>query len=185
MSSHKYMVNKFEAIGIGISILAMAGALFLTRFSTVPFISQAGVQVEDQSAALVVAGGNDTQSLRKALLDGGADSGKIQKMIVNDVVVGTGREAKTGDMVEVHYIGSLQSNQQQFDNSYQRGTPFSFTLGEGKVIPGWEKGVLGMKEGGKRILVIPSDLAYGKDGYGPIPADATLIFAIELLAINN
>lgn len=180
------MVNKFEAIGIGVSIAAMSVALFLMRVDS-SFLSKANDQnsAEKQSAAVVVAEGEtDQEALGKALAEATGDSGKIEKMIVDDVVLGVGDEVVTGDRVSVHYIGTLQ-NGQQFDNSYNRSTPFSFVVGDGKVIPGWDQGILGMKKGGKRVLVIPSDLAYGKSGFGPIPGDATLVFAIELVSIEK
>ncbi|MFH1509628.1 MAG: FKBP-type peptidyl-prolyl cis-trans isomerase [Candidatus Nealsonbacteria bacterium] len=94
-----------------------------------------------------------------------------------------GEIASKGDTVEVHYTGSLESGT-VFDSSVQRGTPFSFTLGENRVIRGWEYGVLGMKVGEKRILTISSNLGYGPAGAGgAIPPNATLIFEVELLRI--
>jgi len=97
---------------------------------------------------------------------------------------GNGEGAKIGDTVSVHYTGTLE-NGVKFDSSLDRGEPFSFTLGENRVIQGWEKGVLGMKTGEKRKLFIPSDLGYGEQGQGPIPPNANLIFEIELLGINQ
>ena len=100
-----------------------------------------------------------------------------------DIKVGTGAEAKQGDRVKVHYTGWLTTGK-KFDSSVDAGTPFSFTIGRGEVIKGWEEGVAGMKVGGKRQLRIPPELAYGERGYpGAIPAHATLIFDIRLLAI--
>lgn len=97
---------------------------------------------------------------------------------------GSGAEAKNGDIITVNYLGALK-NGSKFDSSYDRGTPFDFTLGAGRVIPGWEVGVLGMKIGEKRKLTIPSELAYGKNGAGGIiPPDATLVFEIELLGVK-
>src|SRR5207249_773225 len=94
---------------------------------------------------------------------------------------GTGKSAKKGDTVEVHYTGWLK-NGKKFDSSVDRGKPFSFKLGAGQVIKGWDEGVADMKEGGKRKLIIPSDLAYGRDGAGGvIPPNAELTFEIELL----
>lgn len=106
---------------------------------------------------------------------------KLQK---TDLKVGTGKAAKTGDNVTVHYRGTL-TNGTKFDASYDRGEPFSFPLGGGQVIQGWDEGVVGMKEGGKRKLVIPSDMAYGDDGRPPvIPPKATLVFEVELLKVG-
>jgi len=106
-----------------------------------------------------------------------------QNMKIDILKEGTGVEAKNGDNVTVHYVGTFE-NKEKFDSSRDRGAPFSFTLGAGQVIKGWDEGVLGMKVGEKRNLTIPSDLAYGDEGTGPIPPKATLIFEVELLKIN-
>lgn len=101
-----------------------------------------------------------------------------------DLVVGTGAEAIAGKSVTVHYTGRLQDGT-KFDSSVDRGQPFTFTLGAGQVISGWDEGIAGMKVGGKRKLVIPPDLAYGAQGYPPvIPANATLMFDVELLDVK-
>ena len=103
---------------------------------------------------------------------------------IGDVVVGTGTEAVAGKDVTVHYTGTL-TNGTKFDSSLDRGQPFSFTLGIGQVIKGWDEGVQGMKIGGKRKLIIPSELAYGSRGAGSdIPPNATLMFDVELLGVN-
>ena len=102
---------------------------------------------------------------------------------VEDLTVGQGAEAQTGNTVSVHYKGTLL-NGMVFDSSYGRGDPFSFTLGQNTVIQGWERGVLGMKVGGKRKLVIPPHLAYGPQTVGPIPANSTLVFEVELLDVK-
>jgi FKBP-type peptidyl-prolyl cis-trans isomerase len=103
---------------------------------------------------------------------------------ITDTVVGTGAEAKAGDTVFVHYTGTL-TNGEIFDSSIPRGEPFSFQLGAGQVIQGWDIGIQGMKVGGKRTLVIPSSLAYGEQGIGPIPPNATLKFDVELLDVQG
>lgn len=101
-----------------------------------------------------------------------------------DQVVGTGEAAVAGKNVSVHYTGWLESGK-KFDSSVDRGQPFSFPLGAGRVIKGWDEGVQGMKVGGKRKLTIPSDLGYGSRGAGGvIPPNATLIFDVELLGIR-
>jgi FKBP-type peptidyl-prolyl cis-trans isomerase len=100
-----------------------------------------------------------------------------------DLKEGTGEAAKKGDSVEVHYTGWLTDGK-KFDSSVGK-KPFPFKLGVSRVIKGWHEGVAGMKVGGKRKLTIPPELAYGKEGYPPvIPADATLVFEVELLKIN-
>ncbi len=104
-----------------------------------------------------------------------------------DRVIGTGPEAGPGDVVEVHYSGKLDGLfGSEFDNSRKRGRSFRFTLGKRQVIPGWELGVTGMKKGGKRLLVIPPQLAYGKRGAGKvIPPNATLRFEVELISFQK
>jgi len=101
-----------------------------------------------------------------------------------DVVVGDGTEAQAGNTVAVHYTGWLTDGT-KFDSSVDRGQPFTFNLGSGGVIAGWDEGVAGMKVGGKRILVIPANLGYGASGAGGvIPPNATLIFEVELLDVQ-
>jgi len=107
------------------------------------------------------------------------------KLQITDEIIGTGEEAKKGDTVTVNYLGTLLDGS-KFDSSYDRGVPFSFHLGAGEVIKGWDEGVAGMRVGGKRKLVIPPDLAYGNRsvGNGLIPANSTLVFEIELLKVE-
>jgi FKBP-type peptidyl-prolyl cis-trans isomerase len=101
-----------------------------------------------------------------------------------DMKIGDGEAPKVGDMVEVHYTGWLEDGT-KFDSSVDRGQPFNFPLGMRRVIPGWDQGVATMRVGGKRKLIIPSDLAYGPNGIpGRIPGGATLIFDVELLGIK-
>jgi FKBP-type peptidyl-prolyl cis-trans isomerase len=177
------MINKFEAVGIFASIACMVLALFLLRVESAP--ERIEGSVTGQAAAVVVAtdGQSANGAVAQALHESVDQNGVLEKLVIDDVVIGTGEAVKEGDTVEVHYIGTLQ-NGQQFDNSHKRGQAFTFTVGEGRVIAGWEQGLLGMQAGGERILVIPSDLAYGSRNVGPIPANSTLIFAIELLKIN-
>lgn len=102
---------------------------------------------------------------------------------MEDVKVGTGAEAVAGKEVVVHYTGTL-TNGEKFDSSKDRGTPFTFNLGAGQVIQGWDQGVAGMKVGGVRKLTIPPELGYGSRQVGPIPANSTLLFEVELLDVK-
>lgn len=102
---------------------------------------------------------------------------------VEDTSEGTGVAAKDGDTLSVHYVGTFIDGT-KFDSSRDRGTPFEVTLGAGQVIPGWEQGIIGMKVGGMRKLTIPPELAYGDKQVGPIPANSTLLFEVELLEIK-
>jgi FKBP-type peptidyl-prolyl cis-trans isomerase len=126
-------------------------------------------------AGLVACGGDNGTSST----DGGGT------LVVEDLVVGTGATAVNGDVVTVHYLGTF-TNGVKFDSSYDRGQPLTpFRLGTGAVIPGFEQGILGMKVGGKRRLTIPPSLAYGSAGRGSIPPNSTLIFEVELVAIEG
>lgn len=100
-----------------------------------------------------------------------------------DLTPGTGAEATAGKQVQVHYTGWLE-NGTKFDSSLDRGEPFPLTLGGGQVIKGWDEGLVGMKVGGKRQLIIPPDLGYGAQAQGPIPANSTLIFEVEMLDVK-
>lgn len=107
------------------------------------------------------------------------------KLVITDEKIGDGAEAKAHQLVTVHYTGRLTDGT-KFDSSVDRGQPFRFMLGVSQVIKGWDEGVVGMKVGGKRKLVIPSEMAYGKRGAGAvIPPDATLEFDIELLSVEG
>lgn len=112
-------------------------------------------------------------------------------LVVEDLVAGEGEEAGTGSAVAVHYTGWLYDETRpdnrgdEFDTSYKRNRPFEFVLGQGRVIKGWDLGVVGMKVGGKRRLVIPSELGYGERGSRSIPPNSTLMFDVELLATDS
>jgi peptidylprolyl isomerase len=106
-------------------------------------------------------------------------------LVKKDLQVGKGKPAKAGDTVTVQYVGSLYRNNEVFDNSWDRGKPFPFQLGQGQVIPGWDAGVKGMKVGGRRELVIPPDQAYGAQGSGPIGPNETLVFVVDLLKLKS
>ena len=107
------------------------------------------------------------------------------ELLTTDIVKGNGRAAAQGDTVSVQYVGNSWSTGVQLDASWDRGQPFEFPLGAGQVIPGWDQGIAGMKRGGRRLLVIPPDLAYGTQSPSPeIAANETLIFVVDLEKIG-
>ncbi|MFH1246281.1 MAG: FKBP-type peptidyl-prolyl cis-trans isomerase [Candidatus Liptonbacteria bacterium] len=130
---------------------------------------------EDKAAQQKVQQEQEAINQQKQIMD---------KLKIEDVKAGTGVAAENGDLVVVHYTGTLEDGT-KFDSSRDRGEPFSFMLGSHQVIPGWELGLVGMNVGGIRKLTIPPELAYGSSGYGPVPANATLNFEIELLQVGK
>ncbi len=181
------MLSKFEIVCIGLSVLSMAAALYLVRIET-SFLALTPASTQtaqlNNNGIIVVADGGDVNNQRTDALQNAADEkGNLKRLVIEDIRVGEGTEVANGDTVVVHYIGTLQ-NGVEFDNSNKRGEPFTFTVGKGQVIKGWEQGLVGMKIGGQRILVVPPDLAYGSTSIGPIPANSTLVFVIELLEIR-
>ncbi len=108
---------------------------------------------------------------------------KDMKLNIEDIKEGSGDEVKSGDYITVHYTGTLE-NGEVFDSSKNHGKPFSFRIGIGAVIDGWEMGIMGMKVGGKRKLTIPPQLAYGDRSVGSIPANSTLVFDVEIVSID-
>ena len=108
------------------------------------------------------------------------------ELVLEDLTVGDGDEAAAGHQVEVHYVGVSWKTRKQFDASWDRGDTFDFTLGAGQVISGWDQGVAGMKVGGRRRIVIPPHLAYGRQGAGGvIGPDETLVFVVDLLGLSS
>ncbi|MBU3979679.1 FKBP-type peptidyl-prolyl cis-trans isomerase [Patescibacteria group bacterium] len=111
------------------------------------------------------------------------DTTNTKDLKIEDIKVGDGREVKNGDTVVIDYLGTLPDGT-KFDSSYDRGEPFETQIGTGQVIKGWDLGVVGMKVGGKRKLTIPPSLGYGEQATGPIPANSTLIFEVELVDVK-
>ncbi len=107
----------------------------------------------------------------------------VTELTIQDIKEGTGEPVKSGNTVEVNYLGTFLDGR-KFDSSYDRNQTFSFSVGKGEVIAGWDQGLVGMKIGGKRKLLIPSDLAYGPNGSGPIPPNTPLAFEVELISIK-
>jgi peptidylprolyl isomerase len=106
------------------------------------------------------------------------------ELVVKDIVRGKGPKAKAGDQLTMQYVGTSWSNGEQFDASWDHGQPFPFQLGVTSVIQGWHQGMVGMQEGGRRLLVIPPDLGYGPDGRPPIGPNETLIFVVDLVDLS-
>lgn len=153
-------------IGLGLITFFLFGPSLVGLFES----SRSGSEVQNQDVDQTQQDANTNQNMAN--------------LEVRDDVIGEGAEAVNGSLVTVNYVGTLEDGQ-KFDSSIDRGEPFQFVLGTGQVIPGWDLGVMGMKEGGKRHLVIPPELAYGQAGVpGAIPAGATLIFDVELLKVE-
>jgi peptidylprolyl isomerase len=138
----------------------------------------------DSAAAEAPESSDDasSRSKPKVTVPSGAPPKQLEE---TDLIEGTGAEAKSGDKVTVQYVGVGYDSGEEFDASWNRGEPFSFTLGASEVIPGWDQGVEGMKVGGQRQLVIPPELAYGETGAPPaIGPNETLVFVIDLLEVG-
>ena len=141
----------------------------------------------------------DTPALKVVKVTPGPGEGDINKkpkipaqtgaapkdLVAQDVIVGKGKQAKDGDKVSVQYVGVLRDGGKEFDSSWKRKQAFDVTLGAGQVIKGWDQGLVGMREGGRRRLIIPAELAYGAQGSPPaIPANAALVFDIDLEKVS-
>ncbi len=159
-------------------ILVIVGLFFITSAATTIFVVY-DAATRDDSQPQTSSSQADLQKQIEALQQ--QQGGNVES---TDIVVGTGTEATAGKAVTVNYKGTLTDGT-EFDNSYSRNEPFTFNLGGGQVIQGWDQGVAGMKVGGKRKLVIPPELAYGDQSPSPkIPANSTLVFEIELLDVK-
>ncbi len=183
------MFNKFEKFLLGTSLFAITFGVYLTQIQST-LSTRLSTNGQSQSAQLVdsIQSNESSQDMDKALTD--VPSGEIasvndiNNMVIEDVKLGSGEAVKVGDTVAVHYSGALKGEVNEFDNSRKRGEPLEFTVGNGMVIKGWDEGLIGMKVGGQRVLVIPPHLAYGESGIGPIPPNSTLVFSIELVEIK-
>lgn len=149
------------------------------------FGSKKGSSFPETGISDTIVFGEDVESIAEIPVSTGiTDMNKATELEIKDLIPGTGEVAVSGKNVSVNYIGTLVDGT-KFDSSYDRNEPFSFTLGIGQVIEGWEEGIVGMKVGGKRKLTIPSSMAYGEAGIpGVIPGGATLVFEVELLEIK-
>ncbi|MCW9054707.1 MAG: FKBP-type peptidyl-prolyl cis-trans isomerase [Candidatus Pacebacteria bacterium] len=155
-------MNRNEKVAVAVGLVAVAIILFIGIVNAL--ISRSAPQ-----------GVGSTMPMEENLPGG---------LIIEDVVVGEGAEATPGSIVVAHYTGTLEDGT-VFDSSVSRGVPFSFMLGAGQVIRGWDLGIAGMKVGGKRKLIIPAELAYGERAIGSIPANSTLLFEVELIDVKS
>ena len=168
--------NSYLFFGILIAIIILIGASILVFGKDT---SKTDLQTSSPSATIIDSATPAPEESPEA-----TEMGNVTDLIIEDETIGTGEEATAGKRVTVNYLGTLTDGI-KFDSSYDRGTPFAFTLGAGEVIEGWDKGVAGMKVGGKRKLTIPSTMAYGENGIpGAIPGGATLVFEVELLGVE-
>ena len=171
-------MNKTFIYAVIVVIVGVAGWFFVQKFRNSSEDDQADVQDSEITKVEDSDDKNVSKEGKWVKLEGGLQ--------YQDVVIGTGQEAKNGDAIAAHYLGTLEDGA-KFDSSYDRGQPFAFILGKGSVIKGWDIGVAGMKVGGKRKLIIPSDLGYGARGVsgGQIPPNAILLFDIELVGVQT
>jgi peptidylprolyl isomerase len=147
--------------------------------------SLAACGADEEPAAAGATTGISTD-LAEAPAVAGSDAPPPTELVIDDVVVGTGAEAVEGSSVALKYVGAFYESGEEFDSSWSRGADETLpvTLGEGRVIPGFEQAVYGMQEGGRRSVTIPSELGYGPNGQGPIPGDATLVFVLDLVSVD-
>ncbi len=178
------------AVAVTLAVVVALGFLFFGPGVFTPFNPRPAEAIPaDQDLKLATSTNqlnsmDQTNSQSAGAQPGAAPQALPTELTVSDEVVGTGTEAKSGDTVSVNYVGMLPDGT-VFDSSKQRG-PFQFTLGAGQVIQGWDKGVVGMKVGGKRQLIIPPGMAYGSQGAGSaIPPNATLIFEVEMVKVGS
>lgn len=165
------MDNKYIYVFIFLVVLGFAGGFYV-------------LSTKSQKEALVFATPTTLDSGTGQATLGSTTLSTVEELKIEDERPGTGQEAVVGKSVTVNYLGTLTDGT-KFDSSYDRGEPFSFNLGAGDVIQGWDQGLVGMKVGGKRKLTIPSSLGYGERGApGVIPPNATLIFEVELLKVE-
>jgi peptidylprolyl isomerase len=164
----------------------------LTLFALAGALSGAGCGSDDSDSAGAEEPGETAAQARATLEDTSVKpviekpSGSPPRRLVKENIVrGKGRAAKPGDRITVHYVGVAFSTGEEFDASWNTGRPFSFRLGAGEVIPGWDKGIVGMKQGGRRKLTIPPEQAYGAEGAPPdIAPNETLVFVVDLVRVS-
>jgi peptidylprolyl isomerase len=163
-------------------VLALAAALLASGCGDDDDSGSAGAEQPAEPATEAQPSPEDTSV--KPVIDKPSGS-PPRRLVKEDIVKGKGKAAKAGDRITVQYVGVSFSTGRQFDASWDRGQPFGFFLGAGEVIPGWDQGIVGMKQGGRRKLTIPPEQAYGAQGSPPdIAPNETLVFVVDLVKIN-
>ena len=163
-------MNKGVLAGIVIALVAAVGLLVISQTQPSAISSSTNSSAVGLCDAIPAAAT-------------GLTNDNVTALKTEDQSLGTGAEAIAGKPIVMNYIGRLVDGT-QFDTSCGKGSPFEFNLGRGQVIQGWDQGIVGMKVGGKRRLIIPSNLGYGPSGSGPIPPNAALVFDVELVAVQ-
>lgn len=170
------MDKKYLGVIIFLFSVAIVGGIFIVTTNKSQGPQNSPLPENSVSATIEPSGSPEASGSAKTII---MENG----LKIEDQVVGTGSEATSGKKVTVNYLGTL-TNGTKFDSSFDRNQPFSFNLGAGEVIAGWDQGVAGMKVGGKRKLTIPPSLGYGSRDLGTIPPNSTLIFEVELLNVE-
>ena len=169
----------------GVSTTSVSGASTTSVVGASTTVPSASTTAPAPVATIAPAALSSTKDLTKKPVV--VISGQLPPPLlgVTEIVAGSGPEAKAGDKLSMQYVGVAWSTKAQFDASWDRGQPFDFVLGAGNVIKGWDQGLLGMKVGGRRQLVIPSELGYGAQGNSGIAPNETLVFVVDLLSVNG
>jgi FKBP-type peptidyl-prolyl cis-trans isomerase len=181
--------SRSRSLSLSATLVVTALSAACSKLTEPP--KQEAIQTEPAASAELTKGAADPAAIATAVGKPAETAKPVEappsneKLEIKDVVVGKGTEAKAGDSVQVHYVGTLPDGK-EFDSSKKHDRPFDFELGAGRVIKGWDQGVAGMKVGGKRKLTVPPSLGYGARGFPPvIPANSTLIFEVELLEVKK
>lgn len=168
-----------EWIAVVAALVVISIFVFPSWFGSLFFPSNASPEAQNQATSAALNASTATSTSQTTNMQ---NISTIPGLMAYDTAVGTGTPAVAGEQVTVNYVGML-SDGTVFDSSQSHGQPFTFTLGAGQVIQGWDEGVAGMKVGGTRELVISPDLGYGGNQVGPIPPNSTLVFTIQLLSV--
>jgi peptidylprolyl isomerase len=177
------MKNKYLLVTVFLVVLVAVGGYFVFK---IPSPQDESLSQDSSLSGNIESVDTNTLGAETSTASGVSSTTNTnmnEKLEMLDEVVGTGAEAVTGKSVTVNYLGTL-INGTKFDSSYDRNEPFTFNLGAGEVIAGWDQGVNGMKVGGKRKLTIPPSLGYGAADMGVIPPNSTLVFEVELLKVE-